>query len=92
MIKRELVSPECALWTKRKVERGIDYVQSNALKRRTFRSLSEQNAHLAHWESTVADTRIHGTTRKQVGMVHLPGCNCYRLMTELCQNYFNIKL
>jgi len=54
---------------KGKVERGIGYVQSNALKGRTFRSLSEQNAHLQHWESTVADTRIHGTTRKQVGKV-----------------------
>lgn len=54
---------------KGKVERGVGYVQSNALKGRTFRSLSEQNAHLAHWESTVADTRIHGTTRKQVGKV-----------------------
>ena len=32
----------------------------------TFKSLSEQNDHLLHWETTVADTRIHGTTRKQV--------------------------
>jgi transposase len=51
---------------KGKVERGVDYVQENALKGRTFRSLGEQNDHLLHWESTVADTRIHGTTRKQV--------------------------
>jgi len=54
---------------KGKVERGIGYVQSNALKGRTFQSLHEQNAHLAHWEATVADTRIHGTTRQQVGKV-----------------------
>ncbi len=51
---------------KGKVERGVDYVQENALKGRTFTSLSEQNEFLLHWESTVADTRIHGTTRKQV--------------------------
>ena len=51
---------------KGKVERGVDYVQENALKGRTFRSLEEQNAFLLHWESTIADTRIHGTTRKQV--------------------------
>jgi len=51
---------------KGKVERGIDYVQNNALKGRQFASLSEQNAHLLNWETTVADTRIHGTTRKQV--------------------------
>lgn len=51
---------------KGKVERGVDYVQENALKGRQFSSLQEQNAHLLHWETTVADTRIHGTTRKQV--------------------------
>ena len=51
---------------KGKVERGVDYVQENALKGRTFKSLQEQNDHLLHWETTIADTRIHGTTRKQV--------------------------
>ena len=53
-------------WHKGKVERGVDYVQENALKGRTFSSLSEQNEHLLNWESVVADTRIHGTTKKQV--------------------------
>ena len=52
---------------KGKIERGIGYVKSNALKGRTFRSLQEQNQHLLNWETYVADTRIHGTTRKQVG-------------------------
>lgn len=42
------------------------YVQSNALKGRTFASLADQNRHLVEWEQTVADTRIHGTTQKQV--------------------------
>jgi transposase len=51
---------------KGKVERGVDYVQENALKGRTFASLQEQNEFLLKWETTVADTRIHGTTRKQV--------------------------
>ena len=51
---------------KGKVERGVDYVQENALKGRTFSSLREQNDYLLHWETIVADTRIHGTTRKQV--------------------------
>lgn len=54
---------------KGKVESGVKYVQNNALKARTFPSLEKQNEHLAHWESTVADTRIHGTTRRQVGKV-----------------------
>jgi transposase len=54
---------------KGKVERGIGYVQGNALKGRTFASLHEQNAFLSDWEQNVADTRVHGTTRKQVGKV-----------------------
>ena len=52
---------------KGKVERGVDYAQENALKGKTFVSLAEQNAYLTNWEATVADTRIHGTTREQVG-------------------------
>jgi transposase len=52
---------------KGKIERGIGYVKDNALKGRTFRSLQEQNQHLLNWEMQNADTRIHGTTRKQVG-------------------------
>ena len=54
---------------KGKVERGVGYVQENALKGRSFSSLQEENRHLQQWESTVADTRIHGTTRQQVGKV-----------------------
>ena len=51
---------------KGKVEAGVKYVQSNGLKGRTFASLEEQRRHLAEWERTVADTRIHGTTKQQV--------------------------
>jgi transposase len=51
---------------KGKVEAGVDYVQENALKGRQFGSLGEQNEFLAHWERSVADTRIHGTVRQQV--------------------------
>jgi transposase len=51
---------------KGKVERGVDYVQENALKGRTFESLQQQNDHLQSWESNVADTRLHGTTKRQV--------------------------
>ena len=54
---------------KGKVEAGVKYVQNNALKGRKFQSLEEQNAFLADWERGVADTRIHGTTKKQVGKV-----------------------
>ena len=52
---------------KGKIEAGVKYAQANALKGRTFGSLAEQNAFLAEWERTVADTRLHGTIRQQVG-------------------------
>jgi transposase len=52
---------------KGKVESGVKYAQNNAVAGRTFTSLAEQNLFLAEWERTVADTRIHGTTRQQVG-------------------------
>lgn len=51
---------------KGKIEAGIKYVQANGLAGKLFESLGAQNVHLAHWEETVADTRIHGTTRQQV--------------------------
>jgi transposase len=51
---------------KGKVESGVKYVRGNALKGLTFASNAAQNRHLLHWEATVADKRIHGTTRRQV--------------------------
>ena len=51
---------------KGKVEAGVKYVQDNALAGRKFEALGAQNLYLTHWEETVADTRIHGTTRQQV--------------------------
>lgn len=51
---------------KGKVERGVAYVRYNALKGRRFGSLAEQNRFLSQWEASIADKRIHGTTRKQV--------------------------
>lgn len=52
---------------KGKIEAGIKYVQENGLAGKQFASLAAQNLHLARWEATVADRRIHGTTRQQVG-------------------------
>ncbi|NIO76199.1 MAG: IS21 family transposase, partial [Armatimonadetes bacterium] len=54
---------------KGKIESGIKYVKNNALKGRIFQSLSEQNRFLCHWERSVADTRIHGTTKTHVRKV-----------------------
>jgi hypothetical protein len=52
---------------KGKVERGVAYVQDNALKARVFESLAKQNEYLVNWERTVADTRLHGTLKCHVG-------------------------
>lgn len=52
---------------KGKVESGVKYVKNNGLKGCTFESLSAEQEHLQRWEATVADTRIHGTTKQQVG-------------------------
>jgi hypothetical protein len=49
------------------VEAGVKYAQNNAVKGRSFASLAAQNIFLSEWERNVADTRIHGTTRQQVG-------------------------
>jgi len=51
---------------KGKVESGVKYVKRNALKARVFTSLAEENQFLLDWETHVADTRIHGTTKRQV--------------------------
>lgn len=55
--------------TKGKIEAGVGYVKGNALKGHAFTSLEAENRHLLDWETTVADRRIHGTIRQQVGQV-----------------------
>lgn len=50
---------------KGKVESDIKYTQ-NALKGRTFESIEAQQAFLDHWSRRWADTRIHGTIKRQV--------------------------
>ena len=51
---------------KGKVESSVKYVKQNALKGRVFNSLAEENDFLLHWESHIADQRIHGTIKQQV--------------------------
>jgi hypothetical protein len=47
-------------------ERSGGYVKSNALKGRRFDSLEALAEYLERWNRTVAQVRIHGTTRQQV--------------------------
>ena len=60
---------QCAPDAKGKVENSVKYVKENALAGRKFQSLAEVNQLLAHWEKTVADLRIHGTTKRQVAQL-----------------------
>ena len=51
---------------KGKVERGVGHAQKTPLKGLRFESLEEAQAYLDRWEERWADTRIHGTTKRQV--------------------------
>jgi transposase len=51
---------------KGKVESGVGHAQKTPLKGLRFESLEEAQTYLDHWEASWADTRIHGTTKRQV--------------------------
>jgi transposase len=51
---------------KGKVESGVGHAQKTPLKGLRFESLEEAQAYLDRWEQRCADTRIHGTTKRQV--------------------------
>jgi len=56
---------------KGKVESGIGYTKRTALKGMRFASLEEAQAYLDRWEERWANTRIHGTTKRQVAVMFL---------------------
>ncbi len=51
---------------KGKVESGIGHTKRTPLKGLRFESLEEAQTYLDRWEQRWADTRIHGTTKRQV--------------------------
>lgn len=51
---------------KGKVERGVGHAKNTPLKGLRFESLEEAQAYLDRWEAHWADTRIHGTVKRQV--------------------------
>src|SRR5215472_10185702 len=51
---------------KGKVESAVGHAQRTPPKRKRFESLEEAQAYLDRWEVHWADTRIHGTTKRQV--------------------------
>ena len=51
---------------KGKVEAGVGHAQKTPLRGLRFEMLEEAQAYLDRWETRWADTRIHGTTKRQV--------------------------
>jgi transposase len=51
---------------KGKVESGVGHAKKTPLKGLRFESLDEAQTYLNRWEERWADTRIHGTTKRQV--------------------------
>ena len=51
---------------KGKVESGVGHAKRTPLKGQRFESLEQAQTYLDHWEQRWADTRIHGTTKRQV--------------------------
>jgi transposase len=51
---------------KGKVESGVGHTKKTPLKGLRFESLAEAQTYLDRWEERWADTRIHGTTKRQV--------------------------
>ena len=51
---------------KGKVESGVGHAQRTPLQGLRFETLEEAQTYLDRWEARWADTRIHGTTKRQV--------------------------
>src|SRR5439155_6180778 len=54
---------------KGKVESAVGHAQKTALKGLRFESVEEAQTYLDRWEERWADTRIHGTTKRQVSVM-----------------------
>jgi transposase len=55
---------------KGKVESGVGHTQRTPLRGMRFESLEESQRYLDRWETNWADTRIHGTTKRQVAAMY----------------------
>jgi len=54
---------------KGKVESGIGHTQKTPLQGMRFETIEEAQAYLDRWDVRWADTRIHGTTKRQVAVM-----------------------
>jgi hypothetical protein len=58
--------PQSTALAKGKVESGIGHTQKTPLHGQRFETLAQAQAYLDRWDAHWADTRIHGTTKRQV--------------------------
>ena len=54
---------------KGKVESGVGHTQRTALQGQRFETIDEAQTYLDRWDAHWADTRIHGTTKRQVAVM-----------------------
>jgi transposase len=55
---------------KGKVEAGVGHAQKTPLRGLRFEMIEQAQAYLDRWETRWADTRIHGTTKRQVAVMY----------------------
>lgn len=67
--------------TKGKVERPFRYIREDFFLARSLRNLEDLNAQLRHWLDTVANSRIHATTRRVVNEASMSARGCRRHAT-----------
>ncbi len=72
--------------TKGKVERVVDYVKDNFLNGRCFAGFADLNAQALHWLNTIANVRLHATTKQrpidlfaQEGLTNLNSISPYQM-------------
>ena len=54
---------------KGKVEAGVGHAKKTPLRGLRFETIEEAQAYLDRWEAHWADTRIHGTTKREVAVM-----------------------
>ncbi len=55
---------------KGKVESNVKYVKNNCFKGREFSGIEEAEAFLENWLKTIANVRVHGTTKKVPSQIY----------------------
>ena len=101
---KPLATPAYAPWAKGKVERPIQYIREGFWRGYVFNTIPEATKDILGWIQTVADERLHGTTREKVidrfekeqmslGVLPLSPYDiaekCYRKVYKDCQLSFN---